>query len=131
MTLGRKITVELNTGETLKGRMGPVSADQFNLEPRRQGQGTTRSVRFDEVRSVRSGLSGGQKWAVGVGIGDAFFLRHGIGQRRVLVTLVSSTLVAAVSCAVLAALAGLGAALFALVVGRTHHAVGPADLRTG
>ena len=74
MTLGRKITVELNTGETLKGRMGPVSADQFNLEPRRQGQGTTRSVRFDEVRSVRSGLSGGQKWALGVGIGVGGFL---------------------------------------------------------
>lgn len=44
--------------------------------------------------------------AAGIGMGDAFFLRHGIGRRRVLVTLAVSTLVAAVSCALLAAVVG-------------------------
>ena len=44
--------------------------------------------------------------AVGIGIGDAFFLRHGIGQRRVLLTLLLSVLAGLVSCAVLAGIAG-------------------------
>lgn len=44
--------------------------------------------------------------AAGIGIGDAFFLRHGIGQRRVTLTLTVSTLVAVLSCVVLAAVSG-------------------------
>ncbi|CAN5262109.1 MAG: hypothetical protein H0V47_01125 [Chloroflexia bacterium] len=40
--------------------------------------------------------------ATGIGMGDAFFLRHGIGQRRVTIMLVLSTVAALVSCVVLA-----------------------------
>lgn len=69
MKFGRKIKMELNTGEILKGRMGAATAEQFNLEPNKPGQATTRAIRFDEVRSVSAGLSGKQKWALGVGIG--------------------------------------------------------------
>ncbi len=60
--------------------------------------------------------------AAGIGIGDAFFLRHGIGQRRVTLTLLLSTLVALVSCVALAAVSGaeseqvlLSGALYALL----------------
>lgn len=44
--------------------------------------------------------------ATGIGIGDAFFLRHGTGRRRVGLTLAASTLVAVMSCATLAAVSG-------------------------
>lgn len=44
--------------------------------------------------------------ATGIGMGDAFFLQHGIGQRRVTITLALSTLAALVSCVVLAAVSG-------------------------
>ncbi|CAN5507502.1 hypothetical protein BH20CHL1_BH20CHL1_08170 [soil metagenome] len=40
--------------------------------------------------------------ATGIGMGDAFFLRHGIGQRRVTIMLVLSTVAALVICVVLA-----------------------------
>ena len=60
--------------------------------------------------------------ATGIGIGDAFFLRHGIGQRRVMLMLTVSTLAAVLSCVVLAAVAGsedqqelLSGALYALL----------------
>lgn len=45
--------------------------------------------------------------AAGIGIGDAFFLRHGVGQRRAMVTMTLSTLVAVLSCVVLAAISGV------------------------
>jgi hypothetical protein len=62
---GRKIKVELNSGETLKGRMGPATSDQFDLEPHSTAQGTARVVRFNEVRFVKpDGLTAGQKWAI-------------------------------------------------------------------
>lgn len=65
LKLGRKIKVELNSGETLKGRMGSAAADQFALEPRSTAQGTARVVRFNEARSVKpDGLTAGQKWAI-------------------------------------------------------------------
>jgi len=61
---GRKIKVELNSGETLKGRMGSATVDQFTLEPRSTAHGTARPIRFSEVRSVRrDGMTTGEKWA--------------------------------------------------------------------
>lgn len=44
--------------------------------------------------------------AAGIGIGDAFFLRHGVGQRRATITLTLSTLAAVLSCVVLAVVSG-------------------------
>jgi hypothetical protein len=44
--------------------------------------------------------------ATGIGMGDAFFLRHGIGQRRVTIRLVLSTVAALVICVVLAVVSG-------------------------
>jgi hypothetical protein len=65
LKVGRKIKVELNGGETLKGRMGSATADQFALEPRNTAQGTARVVRFNEARSVKpDGLTAGEKWAI-------------------------------------------------------------------
>lgn len=65
LKVGRKIKVELTSGETLKGRMGSATADQFALEPRNSAQGTARAVRFNEVRSVKpDGLTKGEKWAI-------------------------------------------------------------------
>ena len=62
---GRKIKVELNSGETLKGRMGSTTTDQFTLEPRNAKKGTARVVRFDEARSAKpDGLTTGEKWAI-------------------------------------------------------------------
>jgi hypothetical protein len=57
--------VKLNSGETLKGRMGSTTDGQFALEPRNTKQGTARIVRFQEARSVKpDGLTAGQKWAI-------------------------------------------------------------------
>ena len=65
LKVGRKIKVELTSGETLKGRMGSVTADQFVLEPRSTAQATARVVRSNEARSVKSdGLTARQKWAI-------------------------------------------------------------------
>jgi hypothetical protein len=65
LKVGRKVRVELNSGETLKGRMDSATADQFTLEPRNTAQGTVRVVRFSEARSVRpDGLTAGEKWAI-------------------------------------------------------------------
>jgi hypothetical protein len=62
---GRKIKVELTTGETMKGRMGSVTEAQFILEPRNKATGTARTIPFAEARSVKTdGLTTGQKWAV-------------------------------------------------------------------
>ena len=66
---GRKIKVELNSGERLKGRMGAVSADQFTLEPGSTAQGTARTIRFGEARSVSpDGMTTGEKWAIFGGV---------------------------------------------------------------
>ncbi len=60
---GQKIRVELTSGETLKGRMGSATADQFALEPR--SPGVNRTIRFVAARSVkRDGMSTGEKWAI-------------------------------------------------------------------
>jgi len=67
LKLGRKIKVELNSGEILKGWMGSATADQFALEPRSKAsaQGAARVIRFNEARSVKTdGLTTGQKWAI-------------------------------------------------------------------
>lgn len=65
LKVGRKIKVELTSGETLKGRMGSAAADQFALEPRSAAKGTARVVRFNEARSVKpDGLTKGEKWAI-------------------------------------------------------------------
>lgn len=40
--------------------------------------------------------------AAGIGIGDAFFLRHGIGGRRIAATTIAAVLVATLSCVILA-----------------------------
>jgi hypothetical protein len=62
---GRKIKVELNGGETLKGRMGSATGDQFTLEPRSTALGTARTIRFSEARSVtRDGMTKGEKWTI-------------------------------------------------------------------
>ncbi len=62
---GRKIKVELNSGETLKGRMGAATAEQFTLEPRNASQGTSRVVQFSEARSAKpDGLSAADKWII-------------------------------------------------------------------
>ena len=63
--VGRRIKVELTSGESLKGRMGSAVADQFTLEPGSTANGTARVVRFNEARSVRpDGLTTGEKWAI-------------------------------------------------------------------
>ena len=65
LKVGRKIEVELTSGEILKGRMGSATADQFTLEPRGKAQGTAREVRFNDARSVKAdGLTKGEKWAI-------------------------------------------------------------------
>jgi len=64
LKVGRKIKVELASGETVKGRMGSSTAGQLTLEPR-SSQGTARVVRFTEARSVKAdGLTKGQKWII-------------------------------------------------------------------
>lgn len=42
--------------------------------------------------------------AAGIGIGDAFFLRHGIGGRRIALTAIAGVLAATLSCAILASI---------------------------
>lgn len=65
LKLGRKIKVELNSGETLKGRMGSATVAQFTLEPRSAAHGTARTIRFNEARSVRrDGMTNGEKWII-------------------------------------------------------------------
>lgn len=64
LKVGRKIKVELTSGETVKGRMGSTTPDQLTLEPG-SSQGTARVVRFTEARSVKAdGLTKGAKWAI-------------------------------------------------------------------
>jgi hypothetical protein len=65
LKVGRKIKVELTSGERLKGRLGSATADQFTLEPGSAAKGTARAVRFNEARSVEpDGLTTGEKWAI-------------------------------------------------------------------
>jgi hypothetical protein len=72
LTLGRKIKVTLNSGETLKGRMGSVTADRFSLEPRNAAQGAPRVVPFTEAQSVKpDGTRTSTKWIIGVAIWGA------------------------------------------------------------
>jgi len=62
---GRKIKVALKSGESLKGRMGLVMADQFTVESGGMAPVAVRVVRFDEARSVKpDGLTKGEKWAI-------------------------------------------------------------------
>jgi hypothetical protein len=69
LKIGGKVKVKLSGGDTLIGRMGAATADQFNLEPPNAGQGTVRVVRFTEAQSVkRDGLSRGKKWVIGVAV---------------------------------------------------------------
>lgn len=65
LKVGQKIKVELTSGETLKGRMGPTAADRLTLEPRSTSKGTAREVRFNDARSVKpDGLTKGEKWVI-------------------------------------------------------------------
>jgi DNA transposition AAA+ family ATPase len=65
LSTGQKVKVEMNSGETLKGRMGLAAANQFTLQLRNAAQGTSRMIRFDEARSVKpDGLSGLAKSAI-------------------------------------------------------------------
>jgi hypothetical protein len=66
---GRKIKVELNSGEILKGRMGSIGADRLTLEPANAAHGTARVVQFNDARSVKpGGLTTGQKWLIFGGV---------------------------------------------------------------
>lgn len=57
--------------------------------------------------------------AAGIGIGDAFFLRHGVGHRRVAWTALLGFLVAMSSCVILAAISNSGEG-FQLVPGALY-----------
>jgi len=74
LSVGRKIKVELKSGEVLKGLRGSATADQVVLEPRKGGQGNARTIRFEEARAVKAdGMTTGQKWgtffAIWIGLG--------------------------------------------------------------
>jgi len=67
LKLGRKIKVELNNSETVKGRMGSATADQFILEPDSAAHGAARTIRFVDARSVKSdGMTTSGKWIMWV-----------------------------------------------------------------
>ena len=74
LSLGRKIKVEMMSGEVLKGKLGSATTDQFILEPRAAGKGSSRPVPFQAARSVKAdGMTTGQKWgtffAIWIGLG--------------------------------------------------------------
>jgi hypothetical protein len=70
LKIGRKIKVKLTGGDTLKGRMGTATAEQFSLQPRDAGKGAARVFQFTEVQSVTpDGMSTARKWIIGVAIG--------------------------------------------------------------
>jgi len=50
---GRKIAVELRSGEQVRGRMGQISDSGFNVEPLKAGAGMTRTIAFDQVESLK------------------------------------------------------------------------------
>jgi hypothetical protein len=83
---------------------------------------------------ILSGFAGGMltalTWicapfvAFGIGIGDAFFVRHGRGTRRILLQMIGSVVTALTSCVILAGISNtsgsssrdlVGAALYALL----------------
>ena len=67
LKLGRKIKVELNNSETVKGRMGSATADQFILEPDNAAHGAARTIQFVDARSVKSdGMTTSGKWIMWV-----------------------------------------------------------------
>jgi hypothetical protein len=63
----RRIEVVLNTGEKLDGRRGAVFSDHFMLEPDHSGT-AAREVNYAEVRTVKTKLSTGAKWAIWGGV---------------------------------------------------------------
>ncbi len=70
----QKIKVTLLGGETLKGRLGPVTANSFTLAPS-DAKASPRDLGFDEVQSVRrDGLTRLQKWAIAGGVWGALTL---------------------------------------------------------
>ena len=67
---GSTLEVKLTNEEKLKGKLGSVGQDEFELRIVRKGTVTTRKVAFTEVRSMRvkHGMSTGAKIGLGVGI---------------------------------------------------------------
>jgi hypothetical protein len=67
---GSTLELKLTNEEKLKGRLGAVGQEGFELRIARKGTITTRKVEFVEVRSMRlrRGMSTGAKIGLGLGI---------------------------------------------------------------
>lgn len=67
---GSTLELKLTNEEKLKGKLGSVGPEGFELRIAREGTITARKVAFTEVRSMRlrHGMSTGAKIGLGVGI---------------------------------------------------------------
>jgi len=74
---GSRIEVVLASGETLTGRLGAVSEQEFNLLSS-AGAAASRTVPFGDVQSLRSKRSTGARIAIDAGIVFAALLVIGL-----------------------------------------------------
>ncbi len=70
---GRRMTVLLNTGDTLVGGLGPLQKEAFLLVSEQRGH-ADRLVRFDEIKSVKTKMATSTKWAVGIAVWLPFLI---------------------------------------------------------
>jgi Arc/MetJ-type ribon-helix-helix transcriptional regulator len=60
---GRRLELVLNNGEKVNGRLAGLRPDTFILKSDKRG-GPDRELRFDEIRSAKTKMTTGGKWAI-------------------------------------------------------------------
>lgn len=68
-----RLTVKLENGRTMQGRLASVADDSFVLRVSRNGSAADERVNFQDVASVKRGRSTGAKIGLGLAIGAAAF----------------------------------------------------------
>ena len=70
---GRRITVMLNTGDEVVGGLGALQQGGFVLVSEKRDH-SERSLRFDEVQSVKTKMTTATKWKIGAIIWAPFLM---------------------------------------------------------
>lgn len=68
LSTGKRIEVILNTGGKLIGHLGAVRSDSFVLEPDKRDGTLQRELQFKDIRSVKTKMTTGRKWAIAGGV---------------------------------------------------------------
>lgn len=64
--MGRRMEVTFTNGDKVIGRLGSTTSESFMLNPDKKSAGAPREIRYNEVQSVKSKWTTGEKWVIGV-----------------------------------------------------------------